>query len=213
MDFVTAVKNGEIDSVRRMLCKEPELAKSEQGGVSAVLWAMYTGRRDIADLITDTSIPLNIYEAAATGHHERVAELLEENPRAIDSFSSDGFHSLGLACAFGNETVVKLLVDKCADTTLFTNNPNVRVAPIHSAAFGRNADAVRHLLEAGADPNLLAEGFTALHTAASNGDSEIVRLLLAKGADTSPKAPDGQTAYDLAMAAGHEETARIIAGK
>ncbi|MBA3724947.1 MAG: ankyrin repeat domain-containing protein [Armatimonadetes bacterium] len=141
MDSISAVKNGEVDSVREMLRQNPELAQSEQDGASAVPWAIYTGRRDIADLLIDSAIPLNIYEGSAAGRH-----------------------------------------------------------------------AVRHLLQAGANPNLQAEGFTALRTAASNGDAEIARMLLAKGADTSLKTPVGQTAYDLAKAAGHEEVAQMIAG-
>ena len=61
--------------------------------------------------------------------------------------------------------------------------------PLHIAAFARNAEAARRLLEAGADPNVFATApfarVTPLGTCAFAGADEVAELLLAHGADPS----------------------------
>ncbi len=61
-----------------------------------------------------------------------------------------------------------------------------------------SADAVKVLLEAGADPNAVnPQGDTALHIAAHDGRLEVLRELVAGGADVSARNAAGQTALEL----------------
>jgi ankyrin repeat protein len=62
--------------------------------------------------------------------------------------------------------------------------PGVRTA-LHQAVFGAQADAVKLLLERGADPNVRCEGDNAypLHFAAERKNFPIIRLLIEHGAD------------------------------
>jgi uncharacterized protein len=59
--------------------------------------------------------------------------------------------------------------------------------PLHIAAFARNTEAARKLLEAGADPNVFATApiarVTPLGTCAFAGADDVAELLLAHGAD------------------------------
>jgi uncharacterized protein len=61
--------------------------------------------------------------------------------------------------------------------------------PLHIAAFARNTEAARKLLEAGADPNVFATApiarVTPLGTCAFAGADDVAELLLAHGADPS----------------------------
>ena len=60
------------------------------------------------------------------------------------------------------------------------------------------ADAVRLLLEAGANPNAVnPKGDTALHMAAHDGRLEVLRELVAGGADVDARNAAGQTALEL----------------
>jgi ankyrin repeat protein len=63
--------------------------------------------------------------------------------------------------------------------------------PLHIAAFARNAEAARKLLEAGADPNVFATAsfarVTPLGTCAFAGADEVAELLLEYGADPTLK--------------------------
>lgn len=61
------------------------------------------------------------------------------------------------------------------------------------------ADAIRVLLEAGADPNAIsADGATALHQAVQARNADVVRALVGAGADPMIANADGLTAHDIA---------------
>ena len=88
--------------------------------------------------------------------------------------------------------------------------------PLAVAAREGRIDACRALLRHGADPNARdASHATALHFAARpwwRENPPVVELLLAAGADRSARDQDGQRPADLAAAAGHGETAALLAG-
>ena len=72
-------------------------------------------------------------------------------------------------------------------------------------------DAVRVLLEHGADVNARQEGgWTALHAASQNGDVEMARLLIAGGADVQIRAANQQNAMDLALSKGHQAVVDLL---
>ena len=97
-----------------------------------------------------------------------------------------------------------------ADVRARSRNP-MQNTPLHAAAAGRSKDAVRALLEHGADVNARQHGgWTALHAASQNGDVEMVRLLIAGGADVQARAENQQNALDLALTKGHQATVELL---
>ena len=100
---------------------------------------------------------------------------------------------------------------------------------LHIAAFAHNAAAVRALLAAGADVDVLATAsfatVTPLGTAATFGANEIAELLLDAGADTektsdhgntplhSAAANDNRALVELLLARGANKTARLEDGR
>jgi ankyrin repeat protein len=74
-------------------------------------------------------------------------------------------------------------------------------------------EAVRLLLEAGADPSLTpSTGGTPLMVAAGQGQLEMLRLLLEWGAGMDAAGPgDGATAFHMACVSNHPECAEILA--
>jgi uncharacterized protein len=86
---------------------------------------------------------------------------------------------------------------------------------LHLAAFFGHAEAVRLLLDAGADPNAVGASeqigpVQPLHSAAATGRLECARLLLDRGADVNARQGGGFTALHAAAASSDAELARLL---
>ncbi|HEY8639006.1 MAG TPA: ankyrin repeat domain-containing protein, partial [Solirubrobacterales bacterium] len=86
--------------------------------------------------------------------------------------------------------------------------------PLHIAAFAHNAGAARTLLEAGADPNVVATAsfarVTPLGTCAFAGATDVAKVLLEHGADPTLAEDDRFTPLDAAVANGNTELAELL---
>jgi len=85
--------------------------------------------------------------------------------------------------------------------------------PVHLAAFFGKTDAVRLLLDAGADPNAPGTGWmtgTALHSAVSARHPEAVAALLAAGADADARQAGGWTPLHGAAHNADPETVGLL---
>jgi ankyrin repeat protein len=86
--------------------------------------------------------------------------------------------------------------------------------PLHMAAFARNTGAARKLLDAGADPNVIATAsfarVTPLGTCAFSGANDVAKLLLEHGADPNIAEDDRFTPLDAAVAKGNPELAELL---
>ena len=92
-----------------------------------------------------------------------------------------------------------------------TSNYKEETTDMMRAAFWGQTDAVRLLLERGADPNGSdATGTTALMVAAMNGHTGTVGLLLEHGADVNARDDDGGTALELADRNGKVDVADLM---
>lgn len=183
MTLFEAIEAGNGSETRALLAGDPSLAGTRSAtGVSAVLWARYRGEGEVLDAILAADPVLDVFDAAALGRLDRLAEIMAADPAAVNDWSADGFTPVGLAAFFGQPAAVRLLLDHGADVHAVARNA-MRVQPLHAATAARDAGSVRMLLEAGADPNAeQQEGYTPLMAARLHDDTEIVALLLAHGA-------------------------------
>jgi ankyrin repeat protein len=214
-EFIEAAKQASIEQVRALLADDPSLADAEDAqGISAVLWAAYFGRSDVAEAIAGAGAKLNLYAAAALGRTDLVRAALSADKGAASSCSPDGFTALGLAAFFGHTGLVRMLLDAGADPNFVSKN-RMRVTPLHSAVANRDAtkayDMATLLVKHGANVNVVQEGgWTPLQQAAAHGYARLVEFLLKAGADVSARAADGRTAYDLATGGKHAEAAELL---
>ncbi len=81
-----------------------------------MLIAQYRDKADAVALLLAAEPELDIFDAAAVGRTQRVAEWLDRDPGLLNAASSDGFSPLGLAAFFGHAETVKLLLARGADT-------------------------------------------------------------------------------------------------
>jgi ankyrin repeat protein len=149
--FVDACKHGDIEQVRLMLEKEPELAYlKDKKGISA------------------------LFHAVANGHASIVDTLLQITRQPDDVESEKGFTPLLIAATNGHMAIVRVLLEHGA-------NPNLRnfdgVTALHNAVFEKQMDVVKLLLEHGANPTIQDRlGNTPINLARKSSNPNLTQL-------------------------------------
>jgi ankyrin repeat protein len=208
-DIFSAIMADDADVVEEMLTKNTELA-TKHDGQSPVLLAAYRHRRDILDILLRQEPRLDIFEAAAVGSLEAVAQTIDGSTHLINAYADDGFTPLHLASFFGHKDVARLLLDRGAKVDAVTRN-ELENTPLHAAAAGRHLEVCVLLVERSAPVDAQQDGgFTALHTAAQHGDMALAKLLIANGADPAIETDEGKTASDLAYEFEHDDLADYL---
>ena len=206
-----AIESGDTDAVRGLLEEDPGLADARNPeGASALLLSTYYRRTPISDLLLSSGARPDIFDAAALGLDDRVAQLARSDRALGRSYSHDGWTPLHLAAHFGRLDVMKTLLANGADHRAVSRNGNENQS-LQAAAAGHQTAAVELLLKAGAAVDARSHGgFTALHIAASNGIPEMVRLLLKAGADAGAATDGGKTALEFAIEANRENVVDLL---
>jgi ankyrin repeat protein len=211
--LITAVKVGDVETVRRLLSEDPSLARARDGsGASALMVALYHGRTEAARLLADANPERDIFEAAALGDARRVESLLVRDPSLARATAGDGFAALGLAAFFGHHEAVRVLLARGADVNFVT--PGNGYTALTAAVNRGDAAVVRTLLDHGANPrHRYGGGYSPLHQAAASGNAETVELLLGRGGAAGARMDDGRTPADLAREKGHDDVAARLESK
>jgi ankyrin repeat protein len=214
-NFLDLVKRGDTQEIAAWVEEEPQIAESrDPQGVSALLWAIYSGQTLVRDFLRSGLEP-DLPEAAALGDTARLATLLGPDPAPMreraNSRSADGWPLLHLAAAFADAATVRLLLQAGADPGQVAQTP-MRNQALHAVlALSRNPEIIGLLIEHGADVNAVqTAGYRPLHQAAIAGNADVVRMLLAAGADPQARCDRGKTAADYATERGHIEVAALL---
>ncbi len=210
-EIFEAIKAGDADRVSALVAGDSSLAtaRNEQG-ISAIMWALYNQRRDLAELVSAAQPSLDVMEAAALGRIAALSELVSEDPAKVGEHSADGFTPLHLAAFFGQPAAVEWLLERGAAQNAVARNPTM-VQPLHSAVASGVTESVVALVDGSADVNATQQGgWTPLQAAAMHNKLEMVRSLLAAGAEVAQQADDGKTAIGLAEAGGHDEMVKLL---
>jgi ankyrin repeat protein len=215
--LLQAIVGDDAFRVGALLSEDPTLvATRDAEGRTPILLALYFRKEALAQLIRERTPTPDLFEAAALGETELVAELLEKSPGGAKAVAPDGFGVLGLAVYFGRVETADLLLKAGANPNTSSANA-FQVRPLHSAAAQRDPTAslelTRMLLEWDADPNVAqAGGWTPLHSVASQGRQEIAELLVGHGASLSAKSEDGRTPLEMAQVKGHTALESLLGG-
>jgi ankyrin repeat protein len=208
------IQKGVNDKLKASLEQDPTLANGKtEHGISFLQFASYCRNKTAIDLIKTKKSNIDVYEASAVGDVAGISSAIEKQPSLLNSFSSDGFSPLGLACFFGQHLAASYLISKGADVNLASNNA-FKVAPLHSACAISDMELTRLLLKNGANANARQQGgVTPIHEAAHHGKTDLVNLLVLHGADINSKMDNGNTPLFMAVEKGFNETSDWIRSK
>ncbi|KAG2658527.1 hypothetical protein PVAP13_1KG255085 [Panicum virgatum] len=138
----------------------------------------------------------------------RLRETVEAVTMDSDNEEAKGLGVLHLAAGNGKVKMCRHLVEGLLMDVDFVDSAGR--TPLVSAIYGKSVDAVKYLLEHGANQDKLdRNGFSPLHVAAGLGCCKIVELLLAKGAYTDPVTCCG-TPLHIAATEGQDGTMKIL---
>lgn len=178
-----AIRRGDSLTVHRLLQANRKLANaSDASRLSALMTAVYYHQKAIVQFLRDAGAELDLFAAAAVGHLPEIEAHYQWNPKTVNWIARDGFTPLQLACFFGQEAVVRYLLERRADVHAVSRN-GMGLQAIHAAVAGRNAAIVYALVQAGADVHARqAGGHTPMQAAVENQDEEIIAALRSAGA-------------------------------
>lgn len=149
------------------------------------------------------------YKDKASG--DKLIRALIENGADVNKISKNGHTALSIACYNGDDSVVKLLLENKASTSLSAKNKNE--IPILNACYSGNIECVRLLMKYGADINVKdLYGSSALIVSCVTKDNpELVKLCLSYGADVNYVDPaSGHTAFTLAAIWNHPKQMDVL---
>ena len=217
IEILQAAHSGDVRKVKQLLEADPRLIGARDPlGNTALILAVNSGHQEIAELLMESGVQPDIYEAASIGRTDLVEQFLDDDPSLLDSYSPEGFSSLALAAHFGKLEVLKCLISRGADVNSVSRHP-MNVTPLHAALFGRQTDAVNLLVASGADVKPKRggrgrprAGWTALHYAAGLGFADLARRFIDRGAPLEEVDDDGKTALQVAMEAGHQDIVDLL---
>jgi ankyrin repeat protein len=215
--LLVAIMNANWDLARRLITAGADVNQWDIFGESPLFTAINLrsrldgGRGSSIDPMNKTT-GLEIVKQLLDSGANPNTQLFFAPANLSGSTNTRGATPLIRAANNGDVEVVKLLLDKGADATIYMAD---RQTPIHAVIAGRSSekqaiDLIGLLHKAGTDVNVVAlinhpqeiRGGTALHYAVRKRQKEVIKQLASLGIDMNAVDQDGLTALDYTQSRG-----------
>ncbi|MCD4784273.1 MAG: ankyrin repeat domain-containing protein [Candidatus Eremiobacteraeota bacterium] len=232
VEFINAIKLGNMGQVKQMLKKAPSLVnargrykktifnKTITFEAPALHFAIRQGDLKMAKYLVSKGANIegkNNYGttsllASLTFKKKNIAKYLINKGANVNapvlSGGSKGWTALRMAANNGYTDIVNLLIKKGAKVNAKDANG---LMPLHGASYFGYTDIVQILISGGANVNAVdKDGNTALHAAAASGKVSVINLLLSKGAKTNVENAKGNTPLRIAVLMKHKNAAEVL---
>jgi len=210
-DTIVAASAGDVATLRRLLERDPRLARAGYWYAPAVHFAAREGHAEAVRLLLDSGADpeanglndRNLIEMARERGHEQISQMLErERERRGRVVAQSADHPIHKASALGQADAVRAMLD--ADAALVNLGSRRGGTPLHCAVLGGSREMVNLLLDRGAamhartPGDLQAIDFAIWGERGSSVNDDMVRLLVSRGAT-----------YDLTVASASGDLAGV----
>lgn len=150
--------------------------------------------------------PVALGVAAEVGNVKRITQWLDEGMLA--DFEADRIGTgLMIGAWEGNIALMEVFLARGANVN-FVNRWGEQALQL--AAWKGQGEAVRWLLDHGAEVSRQRKEWSALHYAVFAGHQDIARLLMSRGGDINARSPNGSSVLMMAAREGQENLARLL---
>jgi cytohesin len=154
-----ASRNGQVEAVRFLVTKQPDLSFRAYMGGTPLHWAYFSGSKAVIELLKQAGADENARD-----------DVLKCKPRSF---------GICVPASWGMADDVR---DRLAEDPALVNLMDGSTSPLHEAARNGHGDIVQLLLAAGADPQLRnGEGKTPAELAADSGHAAVAQSLMRAG--------------------------------
>jgi ankyrin repeat protein len=179
-----AVACNQFDVVRLLLARHADVTISPPYFGTPLEVAVWDGKEEMAAVLLAGGAKLDIRTAAGLGRTELVRQILDRDPKLIDTKDSEDRTALHWAVHAGRREVVVLLLARHARQD--KDSWWKEYTPLHYAVEDGRDDLAPLLIAHGADINAHEyHDLTPLHLAVNLGRLRTAALLLEKGADVN----------------------------
>ena len=228
--LVTAVRNGDLDSVKVLLKYKADVDVREHYlrdnwfsiTRASLFWAADFGHIDILRCLIENGVDINSFSAdncnctplmkAVENGDKDVVTFLIDHGANVTIKDKCGYTALHRACIIYHDCspeVLSCLIENGADVNLSTDDNRT---PLMTACEYGHVNAVCVLIEHGANVNLQDQGgLTAVHYAVRGSQAcEILSCLMENGGDVDAKTFDDCTPLMIAAQRGDTEVATFL---
>ena len=217
-DIHKAAGQGDLDKVKEILEKNPELLDGEdvQGNTPLTL-AANSGRKEVVEYLITKGADLNSTNTykytplhySILRRHIGIAGMLVEAGADVNVPNVWGYTPLHTCAGRNFLKEAKFLVENKA---AIDSKNEVGETALFSAVKFEHKNMILFLLESGSDINATdSVGRTPVFATAERNSSEILKILAGQGAEIAKADKFGQTALHRAAIAGYHEIVQILA--
>jgi ankyrin repeat protein/L-ascorbate metabolism protein UlaG (beta-lactamase superfamily) len=201
--FKEAIQKGDMELVKKILIKRPELATSsiDDKGFTALHAAAARSRKNLVAFFLKKGADTNVQTTegkytpmhyAALGGDVAIVKMLLAKGAKVDLREMKNRTPLYFAAYRGHLDVVKLLLKKGAK--LIGEETKTKDSPLKYAVHGNHLDVAKFLLSQGAEiPKNPEDGYTLLHHSAWSGSKELISFLIDNGIPANSTSKNGRT--------------------